>query len=137
MYWNIYEVCYNQSRDVMEKEKIRVYTKLGNIEENNEFLAIKDDNLIKYIDLENNNMIINMEDNIIIRENNDYLYNINFNSNEITITMKKLNKIFKKDIKTIVISKSLTKYLVRYVLIDENIINEYYVKFWNICCIIL
>ena len=113
----------------MEKGKIRVYTKLGNIEENNEFLAIKDDNLIKYIDLENNNMIINMEDNIIIRENNDYLYNINFNSNEITITMKKLNKIFKKDIKTIVISKSLTKYLVRYVLIDENIINEYYVKF--------
>lgn len=137
MYWNIYEVCYNQSRDVMEKGKIRVYTKLGNIEENNEFLAIKDDNLIKYIDLENNNMIINMEDNIIIRENNDYLYNINFNSNEITITMKKLNKIFKKDIKTIIISKSLTKYLVRYVLIDENIINEYYVKFWNICCIIL
>ena len=137
MYWNIHEVCYNQSRDVMEKRKIRVYTKLDNVEENNEFLAIKDDNLIKYIDLENNTMIINMEDNVIIRENNDYLYNIDFNSNEITITMKRLNKIFKKDIKTIVISKSLTKYLVRYMLIDENIINEYYVKFWNICCIIL
>lgn len=136
MYWNIYEVCYNQSRDVMERGKIRVYTKLNNIEENNEFLAIKDDNLIKYIDLENNKMSINIKDNIIIRENNDYLYNIDFNSNKITITMKKLNKVFEKNIKTIIISKSITKYLVRYLLTDENIINEYYVKFWNNCCII-
>ena len=43
--------------------------------------------------------------------------------------MPLIDEIFKKDIKTIVISKSLTKSLVRDMLIDENIINEYYVKF--------
>ena len=113
----------------MKKTKIIVYTKLNNIEENNEFLAIKNDNIIKYIDLENNKMIIDMENNKITRENRDYLFNLDFGNNKIIIKLKKLNKEFEKIIKIITISKSNTSYLVRYLLIDENIINEYYVKF--------
>ena len=115
----------------MKRTKIKVFTKLNNIEDNNEFLAVKDDYVIKYIDLENNKMIIDMKNNIIIRENRDYLFNLDFNNNKITITMKKLKKSLEKDIKTLVITQSLSKYLVRYLLTDENIINEYYVKFWK------
>lgn len=113
----------------MKKKKITVYTNLNNIEENNEFLAIKDDNLIKYIDLENNKMVIDMENNIFVRENRDYLFNMDFNNNKIDITIKKLNKILEKEIKTLIISKTAKEYLVRYLLKDEDIINEYYVKF--------
>ena len=113
----------------MKKTNIRVFTKLNDIEENNEFLAIKDDNLIKYIDLEDNKMTIDMEKNIIIRENKDYLFNMDFNNNIITINIKKIGKVLEKEINTMIISKSETKYLIRYLLTDENIINEYYVKF--------
>jgi hypothetical protein len=35
------------------------------------------------------------------------------------------------------ISNSRNKYLIRYLLTDENIVNEYYVKFWNNYCIIV
>jgi len=136
MYWNIFSLCYNLSRDVMKKVEISVYSNFNNIEENNAFLAIKDNKVIKYIDIENNKMSIDMENNIIVRENSDYLFNIDFNNNKIYILMKKLNKKFEKAIKTMVIEASNTKYLVRYLLIDENIINEYYVKFWNNSCII-
>ena len=113
----------------MKKTKIKVFTKLNNIEENNEFLAIKDDNLIKYIDLENNKMVIDLKNSIIIRENIDYLFNMDFNNNKITIVMKKNDKYFEKDIKTLVISSTSKSFLVRYLLEDEKIINEYYVKF--------
>lgn len=112
----------------MQKIKIKVYSKLNDIEENNEFLAIIDNNLIKYIDLENNKMNIDMKNNTIIRENTDYFFNIDFNNNKITITMKKLNKIFEKEINTMEISRTKKSYLVRYLLTDENIVNEYYVK---------
>ena len=113
----------------MKRTKISVYSKLNNIEENNDFLAIKDDFVIKYIDLENNKMIIDLKNNIITRENRDYLFNLDFNNNKILITMKKLNKCMEKDIKTMVISLTNSKYLVRYLLTDDNIVNEYYVKF--------
>lgn len=113
----------------MKKTEIKVFTNLNNIEENNKFLAIKDDNIIKYIDLENNKMIIDTKNNIIIRENNDYLFNMDFVNERITITMKKLNKEFIKDIKTVHISNTTKEFLVRYMLTDERIINEYYVKF--------
>ena len=113
----------------MEKVTIRVYTNLNNFEENNEFLAIKDDNLIKYTDLENNKMTIDIKNNFIIRDNSDYLFNMDFDSNKIMINVKKLNKTIIKNIKTLVIRSASKKYLVRYLLTDENIINEYYVKF--------
>ena len=96
MYWNIYEVCYNLSRDVMKKTKISVFTKFNNIEETNEFLAIKSDNIIKYIDLENNKMTIDMINNVIVRENSDYVFKIDFENNKIIISLKKSNGTFEK-----------------------------------------
>lgn len=113
----------------MEKVTIKVYSNLNNIEENNDFLAIKDDNVIKYTDLENNKMIIDTKNNIIERENNDYLFKIKLNDNKIEITVKKLNRILEKDIETMLISLTKKRYLVRYLLLDEKIINEYYVNF--------
>ena len=113
----------------MEKVSIKVYSNLNNIEENNEFLAIKDENVIKYTDLENNKMIIDMKNNIIEKENNDYLFKIMLNDNVIEIKMKKLDKVFLKEIKTLLISLTGKRYLVRYQLSDDNIINEYYVIF--------
>lgn len=113
----------------MKETKIKVYSKLNNIEENNEFLAIKNDNVIKYIDLENNKMVIDIKNNLITRENKDYLFNLDFANEKIVITMKKLDKIFEKEMKIIDISISNSMYSVKYLLTDENIINEYYVKF--------
>ena len=113
----------------MKETKINVYSKLNNIEENTEFLAIMDDKIIKYIDLEDNKMIIDMENNIITRENIDYLFNLDFVNDKITITIKKINKTMIKSIKTLVIKRTNKEYLARYLLTDENIINEYYVKF--------
>ena len=113
----------------MKETKIIVYSKLNNIEDNNEFLAVRNDNLIKYIDLENNKMIIDIKNNVITRENIDYLFKIDKKKKKIVITMKKHDKVFEKEIKTIDISLSNSKYSVKYLLTDENIINEYYVKF--------
>ena len=113
----------------MERKKIKVYTKLDNQEDNYEIIAIKIDNVIKYIDLSNNIMIIDMNQDIIKRENNDYRFIIDFIKNEIDIYIKKYQKNIKKGIKTLLMRKNKSSYLVRYSLDDENIINEYYVKF--------
>ena len=113
----------------MERKKINVYTKLNNIEESYEIIAIKNDNAIKYIDLCNNIMIIDMSQDIIKRENNDYKFIIDFIKNEIDIYIKKYQKNVKKSIKTLLLKKNKKSYLVRYLLEDENTINEYYVKF--------
>lgn len=113
----------------MKKVKIKIYSFLNNIEENNEFLAIKSDNLIKYIDFSNNKVTVDLTNNIIEKENDDYHFILKFNDNIIEIHAKKLKKIFYKEIKTIVCNSSKSKFLVRYLLIDENIVNEYYVKF--------
>lgn len=113
----------------MENKKIKVYNKLNNIEETREFLAIKNDNIIKYIDLENNKMIVNMDEDIIERENKDYCFVMDFKNEMITIEIKKLHKKMVKSIKTMNISKEKRKYYIKYLLTDENIINEYYVNF--------
>ena len=113
----------------MKKVRIRIYSFLNNIEENNEFLAIKSDNVIKYIDFSNNKIIIDLINNIIIKENDSYKFTLKFNDNIIEIFAKKIKKVFYKEIKTITCQSSRSKFLVRYLLNDENIINEYYVKF--------
>ena len=113
----------------MKKTKIKIYSNLNNIEENNEIFAIKNDNVIKYIDFSNNKITIDLENKVIEKENNDYIFTLKFNDNIIEILAKKLKKVFYKDIKTIVCTSTKSKFLVRYLLVDENIINEYYVKF--------
>ena len=113
----------------MKKVKIKIYSFLNNIEENNEFLAIKNNNVIKYIDFGNNRIKIDLKNNIIEKENIDYHFILKFNENIVEISAKKLKKTFYKEIKTIVCEKSKSKFLVRYLLPDDNAVNEYYVKF--------
>lgn len=109
--------------------KINVYSEMDEKIENEEYLAIKKNNVIKYIDLAENKMTVDMDNDIIIRENNDYLFTIDFNNNIISINAKKLKLDFTKDIVTIKKNKTSRSYLVRYQLVDDNIINEYYVKY--------
>ena len=111
------------------KKKINVSIEQDKIKENYEIFAIKQDDVIKYIDPTNNKMIIDIGNDVITRENNDYLFVLRFKDQVINIKLKKLNKYFDKKIKTLLIDKSKKSYLVRYLLIDENVINEYYVKY--------
>ena len=129
MYCIILEVCYNYHRDGMKEIKIKIYSFLNNIEENNEFLAIKNDNVIKYIDFSNNKIEIDIKNNTITKENTDYIFTLKFDANIIEIYMKKLKRTFTKEIKTLICSLSKKRYFVKYLLVDENIINEYYVNF--------
>lgn len=111
------------------KKKINVYTKLDNFEENNEFQAIIYNDVIKYIDLDNNKMIVDIKNDLLTRENSDYLFVFDFKNENIDITIKKLNKSMGKKIKTLLIDKKKKSYTVRYLLIDEKQVNEYYVNF--------
>lgn len=113
----------------MKRTQIKVYTKFGKIEESTNFYAIKDDDVIKYIDLDNNKMIINMNNYTIIKENIDYIFNLEFEKNNIVIEIKRLHRIINKSIKTLKIEKTKRSFLARYLLEDEQEINEYYIKF--------
>ena len=113
----------------MERKEIRVYTKMNNMETNDIFVAIKNENVIKYIDLDNNIMKIDYQNDSITRENKDYIFNIKLNENVIEIFVKKLRLKLNKDIETLLVKKAKKSYMVRYKLIDENEINEYYVNF--------
>ena len=113
----------------MSKIKINVYKDFNNIKENEEFFAIMQDNVIKYIDFADNKMIIDINNNYILRENGDFAYNIDFNKNIINIVAKKLKKEFNKNIKTILLKKTNNAFLVKYHLIDEDVINEFYIKY--------
>jgi len=113
----------------MEKINIQLYTNLNNLEETNNLLAIKDNDVIKYNDLENNKVIVDMSKNIMTRENNDYHFKLDFNNNIIIINLKAHQKLFEKDMKTLFVEKKKNSYTVRYRLIDEDIVNEYHIKF--------
>ena len=113
----------------MKKTNVKVYTEFDSKYESNSFFAIKDNDVIKYIDLENNKIIVDMKNNTIIKENNDYLFNIDFINKRIDIKIKKLMKFFTKEIKLIKLEKTNKSFLVRYLLIDDNIYNEYYIVY--------
>ena len=113
----------------MKRTEITIYTKLGKIEKCDKLYAIKDDDVIKYIDLENNIMVVDMKNNLMTRENSDYIFNFDFNREEVLIVLKKLKMDVKKRIKTMHIMKDKKGYLIRYLLLDEQQLNEYYIKF--------
>lgn len=115
----------------MKRKKIKIYTNFDKKEETKEIFAIIDDNVIKYIDLDNTKMIIDMKNNIIARENTDYLFTLDFNKDIIDVYVKKLDKYLQKEIKTLFLEKKKTDYTVRYLLSDEKVINEYYINFSN------
>lgn len=113
----------------MEKIKLTVYANLNGKEEIDEIFAIKDNSVIKYIDLTNNKIAIDIDNNIMTRENSDYLFTFKFNENNIIVKLKSHNQEFDKEIKTLLIKKTKKSYIIRYLLIDENIINEYQLNF--------
>lgn len=91
--------------------------------------AIIIDDTIKYVDNADTKVILNCKDDILIRENRDYLFNIDFNKNIIEVTIKKFNKMFSKDIETLLLKKDNKSFLVRYRLVDDDVINEYEVLY--------
>lgn len=113
----------------MEKIKLTVYANLNGKEEIDEIFAIKDNSVIKYIDLTNNKIAIDIDNNIMTRENSDYLFTFKFNENNIIVKLKSHNQDFDKEIKTLLIKKTKKSYIIRYLLVDENIINEYQLNF--------
>ena len=113
----------------MGRKEINVCTNLDKKCENYKIMAIMYQDVIKYIDLVNNKMTINMQDDIITRENQEYKFDLNFKNNNILIYAKKLKREFVKDIETLLIEKSNRHYLVRYRLIDDDIDNEYFLNF--------
>lgn len=112
----------------MSKKKIKIYTNLNEIINNEVIDAIVLDNVIKYIDLVNNKFVVKINKNILIKETNDSVIKIDFNKNIISILLKEYNKEFYKDIKTLSLSHDNNIYYVKYKLIDENIINEYQIE---------
>ena len=111
------------------KLKVNVYSDLNKIQESEQYFAIKNDNVIKYIDLTDNIMNIDMDNDIIKRENSDYIFTMDFKNNVININVKHIKKDFIKDIDTIKLEKTDKSYYIKYRLLDENIINEYYLKY--------
>ena len=115
----------------MGRREISVYTKFDDNQENYKIMAIIYKDVIKYIDLTNNKMIIDMNNDIITRENMEYKFDIDLQKKMINIYAKKLKKQFNKKIDTLLVDKNNREYLVRYRLLDDDMINEYFVKFKN------
>lgn len=113
----------------MAKNRINVYTNMDNIKENATFNAICNKNVIKYLDSVNNKVVVDCNKNILTKENGEYFIKIDFNKNIITIFMKEYQQEFIKEIKTLVINNDNNLYSVKYKLIDENVVNEYEIKF--------
>lgn len=112
----------------MAKKKINVYTNMNNHMDNFSINAIIDNNVIKYIDSDYNKFVINLKNNILIKENKDFVIEIDFMNNLIKILMKEYKMEFEKEIRTLELSYHNNIYYVKYKLIDENIINEYELK---------
>ena len=111
----------------MSKIKIEVYTNFNNKESNINLNAIYLDNKVKYIN--NDKYILDLKNNILEKENNDSFIKLDFNNNKTFISVKNLKLDIKKDIKVIKIENKLNYFYVKYLLIDEDIYNEYCIKF--------
>jgi len=55
----------------MSKKRINIYTNMDKIINNDNFDAIVSNNVIKYIDLVNNKFVVDCNNDILIKENND------------------------------------------------------------------
>ena len=113
----------------MKKKEIKVLTIFNNIQKDYVYMAIIDDFVIKYIDLDNNKMIIDVLNDVIRRENSDYIIHILLRDNIIKIYVKKIKVTYEKVIQTLIIKKDKNSYLVRYFLTDEKELCEYFVNF--------
>lgn len=111
----------------MSKIKINVYSKLNNKENNIDLNAIIIDNKIKFKDKDI--FIIDLKNKTLLKDNKESLIELNFIKNKAIILVKSMNLEFKKDIKVIKLEIKDNYFYVKYLLIDENIYNEYCIKF--------
>ena len=113
----------------MTKKIVNVYTNMDDKIDNIVIDAIVENKVIKYLDREHNKIIVDCDNNILIKENNEYIIKIDFLKNIISVLLKDYNKEFVKEIKTLMINSDNNIYYVKYKLIDENLINEYKIEF--------
>ena len=112
-------------RDMKKKAFIRL--NLDGKKSEFEKEVIYKDNTITYFD-NDIKMIINLNKGEIVRENNDYHSLIKVSDNKVVITLKSHNIMFDKEIR-ILDKKIVNNYFyLKYLLVDENIINEYEIK---------
>ena len=112
----------------MAKIKINVYTNMNGIVVEKNIDAIMINDVIKYIE-GNNKILIDIKNNILEKENNDVSIKIDFVNDKIFIFIKELKREFIKNMEVISLENKKNYFYVKYKLIDENIINEYKVKF--------
>ena len=84
-------------------------------------------NVITYFD-NDKKMIVNLDTFEIEREDKEYHSLIKPLENTIIITLKEHNTKFNKDIKIIEKISNNNRFYLKYLLVDENIINEYEIK---------
>jgi len=106
------------------KKKALIRLNLDNKKEEIKKDVIYKDNIISYFD-NDIKMIINLSKSEIEREDNEYHSLIKPLENTIIITLKAHNMKFNKDIKIIEIINENNRFYLKYLLVDENIINEY------------
>ena len=107
------------------KKKMSIKYDLSGIKKNDIIDCLIKDNVITYFD-DDYKMKIDLINHKIYRENNDINYEIDFNKEKIVI--KYNNYEFDKRIK--ILDKNIEKssFYVKYLLVDEDIINFYEIK---------
>ena len=107
------------------KKKMSIKYDLSGNKKDDIIDCIIKDNIITYFD-DDYKMKIDLDNHIIYRKNNDINYEIDLNKEKIII--KYNNYEFDKRIKIIDKNISNSMFSVKYLLVDENIINFYEIK---------
>lgn len=114
----------------MKKVKLNIKLKNKDIQEEKSLIAVIDNNQIKYIENKDivTEMELDLENDILIRNNKDYTITYKFILDEITINkvlVKELNRGLDLKIKTNKLKKDNNSYKVEYEILDSNEIIEY------------
>ena len=107
------------------KKKMSIKYDLSGNKKDDIIDCIIKDNIITYFD-DDYKMKIDWDNYIIYRENNDINYEIDFNKEQIII--KYNNYEFDKRIKIIEKKVTNSSFSIKYLLVDEDIINFYEIK---------
>ena len=107
------------------KKRMRIKYDLSGNKKDDIIDCIIKDNIITYFD-DDYKMRIDLDNHIIYRENNDINYEIDLNKEKIII--KYNNYEFDKKIKIMDKKVTNSSFSVKYLLVDEDIINFYEIK---------
>ena len=107
------------------KKKMSIKYDLSGIKKNDIIDCLRKDNVITYFD-DDYKMKIDLINHKIYRENDDINYEIDFNKEKIVI--KYNNYEFDKRIKILDKNIGKSSFYVKYLLVDEDIINFYEIK---------